>query len=194
MLQLIRVNTCVENCVEGVAQGHKLSIPHNLVFVEAAKMKAQTCSPAYMLCITGRYAEVYRGGSINGVDVAIKCFAAPHRKMWHDEKEIYKLPGMRSHENIARFFGVVQNGGTGNPGTMWIVVQYYPNGSIYDYLKGLWLMFCEKYILVIFLMLFSVSWFLFIYSWWPFMKMTLFTEIQPWRNYLLAFVYSTMWW
>ena len=89
-------------------------------------------------CVAGRYAEVYRGGTINGVDIAIKCFAAQHRKMWHDEKEIYKLPGMGNHENITRFFGAMQNGNNGNAGTMWIVIQYYPKGSIYDYLKGLW--------------------------------------------------------
>lgn len=56
--------------------------------------------------------------------------------MWHDEKEIYKRPGMKNHANITRFFGYLQQG-SGNNSTMWIVIEYHPNGSIYDYLKGI---------------------------------------------------------
>ena len=83
----------------------------------------------------GRYAKVWVGGEINGVTVAINCFTAAHERMWQQERDIYRSPGMNNHPNVARFFGATQIG-TGNDRTMWIVIQYYPHGSIYDYLKG----------------------------------------------------------
>lgn len=119
----------------------------------------------YITSFTGRYAKVYEAGEIHGVKVAIKCFTAAHRKMWQQERDIYKTPGMASNHNIARFYGSTQQG-SGNEMTMWIVVQYYPNGSICDYLKGnvllrslLWLPSAGSVsCIVLILLLFLVAW------------------------------------
>lgn len=76
---------------------------------------------------------MYLGGEINSVPVVIKCFTS-NRKMWQQERDIYRTPGMANSSNIARFFGATQTG-TGTD-VAWIVIQYYPKGSVYDYLKG----------------------------------------------------------
>jgi len=47
---------------------------------------------------------------------------------------VYRLPGMK-HENITLFLGASEKG-EGNNAEMWIVLEYHPHGSIYDYLKG----------------------------------------------------------
>lgn len=72
---------------------------------------------------------------MNSVQVVIKCFTAAHRRMWQQETEIYRTLEMANCSHIARFFGAAQRG-TGNDRTTWIVLQYYHNGSVYDYLKG----------------------------------------------------------
>lgn len=89
------------------------------------------------IVLSGQYATVYQGGKINNVAVAIKCFTAAHRRMWQQENDIYRMPGLRQNRNIATFFGAKQNG-SGNDLTLWLVLEYYPNGSIYDYLKGMY--------------------------------------------------------
>ncbi|KAF6020888.1 ACVR2B [Bugula neritina] len=125
-------------CTHYKKKREKLLVNHSPL--EQTDVEEETCFADANLSLQtqiakGQYATVYQGGKINNVAVAIKCFTAAHRRMWQQENDIYRMPGLRQNRNIATFFGAKQNG-SGNDLTLWLVLEYYPNGSIYDYLKG----------------------------------------------------------
>ena len=82
----------------------------------------------------GRFAKVYCT-EINDHQVAIKIFNNTHpaRESWNKEKEIYSTP-LLEHDNILKFLGAERRMHEGLD-TFWLIFEYQPNGSLYDYLQ-----------------------------------------------------------
>jgi len=80
----------------------------------------------------GRYGEVFRG-TWNGSDVAVKAFNTREEESFKREKDIYGQILLR-HDNILVYYG--HDCTSVNSTTQqWIVTQYHPLGSLYDYLN-----------------------------------------------------------
>ena len=81
---------------------------------------------------SGRFGQVYIGEYL-GEKVAVKKFASRDEQSWFRETEIYNTVLLR-HENILGFFAsdMVSNNGVTE---LWLITQYHPNGSLYDYLN-----------------------------------------------------------
>ncbi|KAK2144657.1 hypothetical protein LSH36_739g00007 [Paralvinella palmiformis] len=80
----------------------------------------------------GRYGEVWRG-IYHGEDMAVKIFSSRDERSWERESQIYNTVLLR-HENILSFFAsdlTSRNGCT----QLWLITQYHPHGSLYDYLQ-----------------------------------------------------------
>ena len=80
---------------------------------------------------SGRFGQVFVG-DYQGEKVAVKKFVSHDDKSWFRETEIYNTVYL-IHENILGFFAsdmVSNNGAT----ELWLITQYHPNGSLYDYL------------------------------------------------------------
>lgn len=80
----------------------------------------------------GRFGQVYVG-LYQGDEMAIKKFASRDEKSWVRETEIYNTVLLR-HDNILGFFAsdiFSDNGVT----ELWLITQYHPYGSLYDYLN-----------------------------------------------------------
>ena len=80
----------------------------------------------------GRFGQVYIG-IYQGDEMAIKKFASRDEKSWAREKEIYNTVLLR-HDNILLFFAsdIFSNDDTTE---LWLITQYHPYGSLYDYLN-----------------------------------------------------------
>lgn len=85
-----------------------------------------------MNCIgKGRYGGVWRG-IWNGEQVAVKIFSSRDEESWKRETEIYSTI-LLPHKNILGYIGsdmTSQNSST----QLWVLTDYYPLGSLYDYL------------------------------------------------------------
>ncbi|KAM5180944.1 activin receptor type-1-like [Mantella aurantiaca] len=80
----------------------------------------------------GRYGEVWRG-MWQGENVAVKIFSSRDEQSWFRETEIYNTVLLR-HENILGF--IASDMTSRNSSTqLWLITQYYDNGSLYDYLQ-----------------------------------------------------------
>ena len=81
---------------------------------------------------SGRFGQVFIGEYL-GEKVAVKKFASRDEHSWFRETEIYNTVLLR-HENILGFFAsdMVSNIGVTE---LWLITQYHPNGSLYDYLN-----------------------------------------------------------
>ena len=81
---------------------------------------------------SGRFGQVFIGEYL-GEKVAVKKFASRDEHSWFRETEIYNTVLLR-HENILGFFAsdMVSNNGVTE---LWLITQYHPNGSLYDYLS-----------------------------------------------------------
>ena len=81
---------------------------------------------------SGRYGQVFIG-EYQGDKVAVKKFASRDENSWFRESEIYNTVLLR-HDNILGFFAsdVFSNNGVTE---LWLITQYHPNGSLYDYLN-----------------------------------------------------------
>ncbi|XP_037909941.1 activin receptor type-1 isoform X1 [Hermetia illucens] len=80
----------------------------------------------------GRYGEVWRGVWY-GENVAVKIFFSREEESWKRETEIYNTILLR-HENILGYIGsdmTSRNSCT----QLWLLTNYYPNGSLYDHLN-----------------------------------------------------------
>ena len=80
---------------------------------------------------SGRFGQVFVG-DYQGEKVAVKKFVSHDDKSWFRETEIYNTVYL-IHENILGFFAsdMVSNNGVTE---LWLITQYHPNGSLYDYL------------------------------------------------------------
>ena len=66
--------------------------------------------------------------------VAVKIFPLADKQSWITEQEIYSLPALK-HDNILRFIGAEKRGDSLSM-ELWLVTEYHPLGSLYDYLKA----------------------------------------------------------
>jgi len=80
----------------------------------------------------GRYGEVWKGMWRGGY-VAVKIFSSRDEKSWFRESEIYQTVMLR-HENILGFIAS-DNKDEGIMTQLWLVTEFYENGSLYDYLS-----------------------------------------------------------
>ena len=81
---------------------------------------------------SGRFGQVFVG-DYRGEMVAVKKFVSHDDKSWVRETEIYNTVYL-IHDNILGFFAsdmTSNNGAT----ELWLITQYHPNGSLYDYLN-----------------------------------------------------------
>lgn len=80
----------------------------------------------------GRFAKVYCA-KMNDDQVAIKIFnnTLQAKESWNREKEIYSE---LQHPNILRFLDADRHMHEGVD-TFWLIFEYQPNGSLYDYLQ-----------------------------------------------------------
>ena len=81
---------------------------------------------------SGRFGQVFVG-DYRGEMVAVKKFVSHDDKSWARETEIYNTVYL-IHDNILGFFAsdMVSNNGVTE---LWLITQYHPNGSLYDYLN-----------------------------------------------------------
>jgi len=80
----------------------------------------------------GRFGEVWRG-HWRGESVAVKIFSSRDEKSWFRESEIYQTVMLR-HENVLGFIAS-DNKDEGVVTQLWLVTEYYENGSLFDYLS-----------------------------------------------------------
>lgn len=81
----------------------------------------------------GRYGEVYRGIR-HGENVAVKIFHSRDERSWFREVEIYQTTMLR-HENLLGFIAA-DNKDAGSCTQLWLVTDFHPKGSLYDYLTA----------------------------------------------------------
>jgi len=66
--------------------------------------------------------------------IAVKVFNLQDRNSWQIEKDVYSLPQMK-HNNILNYLGAERHG-EGLDVEYWLITEYHPNGSLWDYLKS----------------------------------------------------------
>ena len=81
---------------------------------------------------SGRFGQVYVGDYL-GEKLAVKKFFSHDEDSWFRETKIYNTVLLR-HDNILGFFAsdIFSNNGVTE---LWLITQYHPNGSLYDYLN-----------------------------------------------------------
>uniref|UniRef100_A0A5K3EJ18 receptor protein serine/threonine kinase n=2 Tax=Mesocestoides corti TaxID=53468 RepID=A0A5K3EJ18_MESCO len=115
---------------------------------------SQICTKV-RICSRGRFGEVWLGRLTQSDhetarDVAIKVFPAAEKKSWEAELELYRLPQLK-HPNILHYIGVdkvTRDSTEGEAGSdracgsgensvieYWLVTDYLPLGSVYDYIR-----------------------------------------------------------
>ena len=75
---------------------------------------------------------MWRGHWI-GDNVAVKIFSSRDEKSWFREAEIYQTVMLR-HENILGFIAA-DNKDDITWTQLWLVTDYHPHGSLFDYLS-----------------------------------------------------------
>lgn len=80
----------------------------------------------------GYFGVVWRG-EYKGEPVAVKIFSALAEPSWKREAEIYQTPMLR-HRNILGFIATDKKDDVSTTG-YWLVTDYYPMGSLYDFLR-----------------------------------------------------------
>ncbi|BHF61022.1 hypothetical protein SprV_0100399200 [Sparganum proliferum] len=129
---------------------------------EVAKSLSKICTKE-RICSRGRFGEVWFGKmtlavdvdsqssssqpSTRVVDVAIKVFLTSEKRSWETELELYRLPRL-PHPNILHYIGVDvvprnestdedDSYSTGNGAfECWLVTDFLPLGSVYDYIRS----------------------------------------------------------
>ncbi|XP_065888798.1 activin receptor type-1-like isoform X2 [Dysidea avara] len=81
---------------------------------------------------TGRYGQVYVGDYRDDL-VAVKIFSTVDEESFNREKEIYNIVSIR-HDNVLGYIAsdMISNNGVTE---LWLITQYHPLGSLYDYLS-----------------------------------------------------------
>ena len=81
----------------------------------------------------GRYGEVWKG-KCHGGYIAVKMFSSVDEQSWVRETQIYQTV-MINHDNVLSF--IAADVATKDSTTrMWLITQYHPNGSLYDFLNN----------------------------------------------------------
>nr|CAD2169833.1 unnamed protein product [Meloidogyne enterolobii] len=80
----------------------------------------------------GRFGEVYMG-EWRAEKVAVKIFLSRDEPSWQRETDIYKHNMLR-HSNLLRWIGS-DTKDAGSSTQLWLVTEYLPNGSLYDFLN-----------------------------------------------------------
>lgn len=80
----------------------------------------------------GRFGQVFVG-EYQGEKVAVKKFSTRDELSWCRECEIYSTVSLR-HDNILVFFASDVFSGDGMT-ELWLITQYHPHGSLFDYLN-----------------------------------------------------------
>ena len=81
----------------------------------------------------GRYGEVWKG-KWHGGYVAVKMFSSVDEQSWVRETQIYQTV-MINHDSVLSF--IASDVATKDSTTrMWLITQYHPNGSLYDFLNN----------------------------------------------------------
>lgn len=81
----------------------------------------------------GYFGVVWRG-EYKGEPVAVKIFSPVAEPSWHREAEIYQTTMLR-HKNILGFIATDKRDDISMTG-YWLVTDYYPMGSLFDFLKN----------------------------------------------------------
>jgi len=94
----------------------------------------------------GQFSSVWKGRCKSATETgcvlldepeyAVKIFASMQKTAWSNEKEIYN--SMTANENILRFFGsdtYEPPSGGGRSCEYWLITEYHPVGSLYDFLN-----------------------------------------------------------
>ncbi|CAG0914522.1 unnamed protein product [Notodromas monacha] len=81
----------------------------------------------------GRFGEVWRG-HWHGEDVAVKIFSSREEKSWQREVELYQTASLR-HAHLLGFIAA-DNKDSGTWTQLWLVTDFHPFGSLYDYLAN----------------------------------------------------------
>jgi TGF-beta receptor type-1 len=84
------------------------------------------------VCGQGRFGEVWRG-KWHGEDVAVKIFSSREEKSWQREVQLYQTASLR-HSHLLGFIAA-DNKDSGTWTQLWLVTDYHPLGSLYDYLS-----------------------------------------------------------
>ncbi|XP_062507938.1 TGF-beta receptor type-1-like [Corticium candelabrum] len=79
----------------------------------------------------GRFGEVWLG-TWRGENIAVKILSSRDEQSWFREAEMYQTVMLR-HANILGFIAV-DNRDNGTWTQLWMVMDYHPNGSLYDFL------------------------------------------------------------
>ena len=82
----------------------------------------------------GRFGAVWKAQMSQTESVAVKIFPLADKQSWITEQEIYSLPALK-HDNILSFIGAEKRGDNLSM-ELWLVTEYHPLGSLYDYLKS----------------------------------------------------------
>ncbi|CAH8600890.1 Activin receptor type-2A, variant 2 [Schistosoma haematobium] len=73
------------------------------------------------------------------IDVAIKVFTSNEKRSWETEVALFNVPGLE-HINILQYYGadqvIVDNSIGEDKLEYWLVTEYHPLGSVYDYLHA----------------------------------------------------------
>uniref|UniRef100_A0A915KCD7 receptor protein serine/threonine kinase n=1 Tax=Romanomermis culicivorax TaxID=13658 RepID=A0A915KCD7_ROMCU len=79
----------------------------------------------------GRFGEVWRG-NWRGDHVAVKIFSSRDEKSWFREVDIYQT-ALLHDDNLLKFIAS-DNIDDGRTTQLWLITQYHPHGSLYDFL------------------------------------------------------------
>jgi len=80
----------------------------------------------------GRFGEVCIG-EWRGEKVAVKIFLSRDEASWQRETEVYRTSMLR-HTNLLRWIAS-DNKDTGTSTQLWLITEWLPHGSLYDYLE-----------------------------------------------------------
>lgn len=83
----------------------------------------------------GRFADVYLA-RLGGREVAVKVFSnsSPAKESWHKECEIYSTPRLKNR-NILQYLSHERQIEKHGLECYWLIFDYHPYGSLYDYLQ-----------------------------------------------------------
>lgn len=82
----------------------------------------------------GKFGHVWKAKDGSDNLVAVKVFGLQDRQSWQTEQAVYLLPQM-THKNLLTYLGAERKG-EGLATEYWLITEYQPNGSLWEYLKA----------------------------------------------------------
>ncbi|KAG8190143.1 hypothetical protein JTE90_026711 [Oedothorax gibbosus] len=126
-IPLMNRTASLKDMLNGTTSGSGSGLP---VLVQRSVARATTL----IECVgKGRYGEVWKGRFAGGDTVAVKVFSSRDEKSWFREVEIYQTVMLR-HESILGFVAA-DNKDIGTWTQLWLITEFHPNGSLFDYLS-----------------------------------------------------------